>query len=79
MEYVIHQAAIPSVPRSVDKPLESHRANIDAMLNMLIAARDAGVKRLVFAGSSSVYGDTACCQRPRRCRPTRCRRTRCRS
>ena len=58
MDYVIHQAAIPSVPRSVDKPLESHRANVDGMLHMLIASRDAGVKRLVFAGSSSVYGDT---------------------
>ncbi len=58
MEYVIHQAAIPSVPRSVDKPLESHRANVDAMLNLLVASRDAGVRRLVFAGSSSVYGDT---------------------
>jgi UDP-glucose 4-epimerase len=58
MDYVIHQAAIPSVPRSVEKPLESHRANIDGMLHMLLAARDAGVKRLVFAGSSSVYGDT---------------------
>ena len=58
MDYVIHQAAIPSVPRSVEKPMESHRANIDGMLQMLLAARDAGVKRLVFAGSSSVYGDT---------------------
>ena len=59
MDYVIHQAAIPSVPRSVDKPLESHRANVDSMLHMLLASRAAGVKRLVFAGSSSVYGDTA--------------------
>ena len=58
MDYVVHQAAIPSVPRSVDKPAESHRANIDATLNLLIASRDSGVKRLVFAGSSSVYGDT---------------------
>jgi len=58
MDYVVHQAAIPSVPRSVDKPLESHRANIDGMLQMLLASRDAGVKRLVFAGWSSVYGDT---------------------
>ena len=58
IEYVLHQAAIPSVPRSVDKPVESHRANVDAMLNLLIASRDAGVRRLVFAGSSSVYGDT---------------------
>jgi nucleoside-diphosphate-sugar epimerase len=55
---VMHQAAIPSVPRSVDKPLESHRANVDGMMHMLLASRDAGVKRLVFAGSSSVYGDT---------------------
>lgn len=59
MDVVVHQAAIPSVPRSVDKPMESHRANVDATLNLLIASRDAGVKRLVFAGSSSVYGDTA--------------------
>jgi nucleoside-diphosphate-sugar epimerase len=59
IDYVIHQAAIPSVPRSVENPLESHRANVDGMLQMLLASRDAGVKRLVFAGSSSVYGDTA--------------------
>jgi nucleoside-diphosphate-sugar epimerase len=58
IDYVIHQAAIASVPRSVLKPAESHRANVDATLNLLIASRDAGVKRLVFAGSSSVYGDT---------------------
>jgi len=58
MDYVLHQAAIPSVPRSVDRPMESHRANVDAVLNLLVASRDAGVKRLVFAGSSSVYGDT---------------------
>ena len=58
MDYVIHQAAIPSVPRSVDQPEESHRANVDATLQILLAARDANVKRVVFAGSSSVYGDT---------------------
>ena len=58
MDYVLHQAAIPSVPRSVNDPLTSNRANIDATLNVLVAARDAGVKRLVYAGSSSVYGDT---------------------
>ncbi len=58
MDYVIHQAAIPSVPRSVEKPEESHRANIDATLQILLASRDARIKRLVFAGSSSVYGDT---------------------
>jgi len=58
MDYVVHQAAIPSVPRSVDQPEESHRANVDATLQILLAARDAKVKRVVFAGSSSVYGDT---------------------
>lgn len=58
MDYVIHQAAIPSVPRSVEKPEESHRANIDGTLQILLAARTAKIKRVVFAGSSSVYGDT---------------------
>ena len=58
VDYVLHQAAIPSVPRSVKDPIASNRANIDATLNVLVAARDAGVKRLVFAGSSSEYGDT---------------------
>lgn len=57
--YVIHLAAIPSVPRSVKDPVRSNRANVDGTLNVLIAARDAGVKRVVFAGSSSVYGDAA--------------------
>jgi nucleoside-diphosphate-sugar epimerase len=57
VDYVLHQAAIPSVPRSVKNPRESHRANVDGMLNILLASRDAGVKRVVFAGSSSVYGD----------------------
>jgi nucleoside-diphosphate-sugar epimerase len=56
--YVLHQAAIPSVPRSVKDPITSNRANVDATLNTLVAARDAGVKRLVFAASSSAYGDT---------------------
>jgi nucleoside-diphosphate-sugar epimerase len=58
MDYVLHQAAIPSVPRSVKDPITSNRANVDATLNTLVAARDAGVKRLVFAGSSSAYGNT---------------------
>ena len=57
-DYVLHQAAIPSVPRSVADPIASNRANIDATLNVLVAARDAGVKRVVYAGSSSAYGDT---------------------
>ena len=57
-DYVLHQAAIPSVPRSVKDPITSNRANVDATLNVLVAARDAGVKRLVFAASSSAYGNT---------------------
>lgn len=57
-DYVLHQAAIPSVPRSVDDPITSNRANIDATLNVLVAARDAGVKRVVYAASSSAYGDS---------------------
>ena len=58
VEYVLHQAAIPSVPRSVKDPITSNRANVDATVNTLVAARDAGVRRLVFAASSSAYGDT---------------------
>jgi len=58
IDYVLHQAAIPSVPRSVKDPITSNRANIDASLNLLVAARDAGVRRVVYAGSSSAYGNT---------------------
>lgn len=58
VDYVLHQAAIPSVPRSVDEPLPTHEANATGTLKVLLAARDAGVKRLVFASSSSVYGDS---------------------
>jgi UDP-glucose 4-epimerase len=58
-DYVIHLAAVPSVPRSVKDPLGTHRANVDGTMQMLVAARDAGVKRLVFAGSSSTYGNSA--------------------
>ena len=57
VDYVLHQAAIPSVPRSVQDPITSNRANIDASLNVLVAARDAKVRRLVYAGSSSAYGN----------------------
>ena len=58
VDYVLHQAAIPSVPRSVEDPVTSNRANIDSTLNVLVAARDARVKRVVYAGSSSAYGNT---------------------
>lgn len=57
-EFVLHQAALPSVPRSISDPLTSNRANIDATLNVLVAARSAGCRRVVYAASSSAYGDT---------------------
>lgn len=57
-DYVLHQAAIPSVPKSVLDPLGSNRANVDGTVNLLVAARDAKVKRVVYAASSSAYGDT---------------------
>lgn len=56
IDFVLHQAAMPSVPRSVTDPLASNRTNVDGTLNILVAARDAGIRRLIFAGSSSVYG-----------------------
>jgi UDP-glucose 4-epimerase len=56
-DYVFHQAALPSVPRSIDDPLTTHHVNVTGTLNVLIAARDAGVKRVVYAASSSAYGD----------------------
>jgi len=58
MDYVLHQAAIPSVPRSVEDPVTSNRANITATMNTLWAAKTAGVKRFVYAASSSAYGNT---------------------
>jgi nucleoside-diphosphate-sugar epimerase len=58
VDYVLHEAAIPSVPRSVKDPLGNNRANVDGTLNLLVACRDAKVKRVVYAASSSAYGDT---------------------
>jgi UDP-N-acetylglucosamine 4-epimerase len=58
IDYVLHHAALGSVPRSVEDPLASHHANVSGFLNILTAARDAHVKRLVYASSSSVYGDS---------------------
>jgi len=57
IDFVLHQAALGSVPRSIKDPLRSHQSNVTGFLNMLVAARDAGVKRFVYASSSSVYGD----------------------
>jgi nucleoside-diphosphate-sugar epimerase len=58
MRYVLHQAALASVPRSIEDPIATHHANATGTLNMLIAARDAGAERFVYAGSSSVYGNS---------------------
>jgi UDP-glucose 4-epimerase len=58
VDYVFHQAAVPSVPRSIKNPRASHVVNTTGTLNVLLAARDKGVKKVVFASSSSVYGDT---------------------
>lgn len=58
MEYVLHEAALGSVPRSIKDPITSNEVNVGGFLNMLVASRDAGVKRFVFAASSSTYGDS---------------------
>jgi len=58
VDYVLHQAALGSVPRSIKDPITSNDVNVSGFLNMLIAARDNGVKRFVFAASSSTYGDS---------------------
>jgi UDP-N-acetylglucosamine/UDP-N-acetylgalactosamine 4-epimerase len=57
VEFVLHQAALGSVPRSIENPIATNQANIDGFLHMLVAARDAGVARFVYAASSSTYGD----------------------
>ena len=57
VDYVLHQAALGSVPRSIEDPINTNRANIDGFLNMLVASKNANVKRFVYAASSSTYGD----------------------
>lgn len=57
IDLVCHQAALGSVPRSIDNPLASHKSNVDGMFNLLVACQEAGVRRFVYASSSSVYGD----------------------
>src|SRR5207245_11767747 len=59
VDYVLHQAAVPSVQRSVYDPIGTNRANVTATLNLIESCRKAGVRRLVYAASSSAYGDTA--------------------
>lgn len=58
IDYILHQAALPSVPRSIETPIESNDVNVNGTLNVLFAAKEAGVKKLVYAASSSAYGDT---------------------
>src|SRR5688572_2092976 len=57
VDYVLHEAALGSVPRSIDDPITSNGVNVDGFLNLLVAARDAGIKRVVYASSCAVYGD----------------------
>lgn len=57
VELVFHEAAIPSVPRSVENPRQTHRASVDSTFSLLMASRDSGVKRVIYAASSSAYGD----------------------
>lgn len=59
VEVVFHEAAVPSVPKSIEDPLGSNKASVDGTLHVLLAARDAGVRRVIYASSSSVYGDQA--------------------
>lgn len=57
-DYVLHQAALGSVPRSINDPITTNQVNISGFLNMLVAGRDAAIKRFVYAASSSTYGDS---------------------
>ncbi len=60
IDYVLHQAALGSVPRSIKDPIATNQSNVDGFLNMLVAAKESGIKRFVYASSSSVYGDSPC-------------------
>lgn len=59
MDFVLHQGALPSIPRSIDHPIGSNNTNVSGTLNLLIASKDARVKRVIYASSSSVYGDSS--------------------
>ena len=69
VDYVLHQAALASVPRSIDHPLETSEVNVQGTLNLLVASRDAGVRRFIAASSSSVYGPTRRLPKVERMRP----------
>jgi len=75
VDIVLHQAALGSVPRSIADPVATHGSNVDGFLNMLVAARDAGVRRFVYASSSSVYGDHPALPKVGTRSAGRCRRT----
>ena len=66
VDYIFHQAAIPSVPKSVLDPVGSNRANVDGTVNLLVGARDAKVRRVMYAASSSAYGERRPCRNMRR-------------
>jgi len=70
IDVVLHQGALPSVPRSVDDPAATHRHCVDATFTLLLAARDRGIKRFVYAASSSAYGDTPTLPKVETMRPT---------
>lgn len=69
VEHVFHQAALPSVPRSIENPLESHHVNVTGTMNLLFAAKEASVKRFVYAASSSAYGDAEVNQKHEELKP----------
>ena len=58
VDFVLHQAALPSVPRSINDPIATNEVNVNGTLNLLVAAKDAGVKRVIYASSSSIYGSS---------------------
>lgn len=59
MDYILHEAALGSVPRSIENPIATHENNINGFLNIMVAAKEVGIKRVIFAASSSTYGDSA--------------------
>ena len=69
VECIFHEAAIPSVPRSIEDPVTSNHAGVSGTVQLLVAAKNAKVRRVVYAGSSSVYGNTPSCQNQSRCSP----------
>jgi nucleoside-diphosphate-sugar epimerase len=73
VDIIFHQAALPSVPRSVENPLETHQACVNGTLNVLLKAKEANVRRVIYAASSSAYGDQPTLPKVERCAPNRFR------